>query len=114
IFSMAWAWFSSWVLGWGGIGGAISIAAWVLWYFTPGFLQDNKNILLHVAVAATVATLASTYISASEYRRGVQETIAPIAPKDQQMINRVKLGEGEIAACRARQGTWDVVTGRCL
>lgn len=110
---LTWQWLWHWVLGWGGIGGAISIGAWLLWYFTPGFLGENKRILLHIAVAATVATLTSSYIAATEYKRGVQAAINAIAAKDQQAIERVKAGQSEIEACRARLKVWDVTTGTC-
>lgn len=106
-------WLSNWIIGWGGIGALVSIAAWLLWYFTPAILLNFKSLLLHIAVGATVFTIASTYFFTNGYNIGYRVAINAIARKDQAAVDRVKAGQESLAVCRASGGTWDVTTGNC-
>lgn len=104
-----WNWVLSWVFGWGGIAAVVCIAAWITWFLSPLF----KAQLLHVAIGATIFTVASTYFFSSGYDKGYSAAIAAIARADQDAINRVKDGIKDLVACRVRGGTWDVTTGTC-
>lgn len=109
MFEFAWNWILSWLIGWGGTGTVVCIVAWLAWYFSPVF----KAQLLHVAIGATIFTVASTYFFSSGYDKGYSAAIAAVARADQDAINRVKDGVKDLVACRARNGTWDVTTGTC-
>lgn len=76
VLSLIWHWIADWIWGWGGIGGAISIGAWLLWYFTPGFLASSKSTILHIAIGATIFTVGSTYIFTEGYNAGEAECTA--------------------------------------
>lgn len=64
---------------------------------------------------AIVAALATAYgvWHHQVYQSGYDAAIAAVARADQAALDRVKAGQDDLAACRARGGTWDVVTGIC-
>lgn len=66
-------WIYNEVFGWGGIGAIIATIAWVLWFFTPALLVTYKQQLLHIAVAATVFTVAQGYFFTTGYNAGEAE-----------------------------------------
>lgn len=109
----AWHWFTSWVIGWGGIGALVAFAAWALWYFTPTFLLESKHVILQIAIAATVFTLASTYFYTSGYNAGYRVAINQVAAKNKEASDAVKKAITKVDACNAGGGTWDTVSGLC-
>jgi len=70
MFSFVWNWIWEWVFGWGGLGAVVSVAAWALWYFMPEISPKFKALLLHIAVAVTLFTVASTYFFTKGYDDG--------------------------------------------
>lgn len=107
-----WTWFLSWVIGWGGVGLVASVLAWLAWFFLREVPKLN-TFLLHGAVIITTITIASTYFFSQGYESGYAAAISHVAAQDEAAIKRVKAGQSEIEACRARGDTWDVTTGRC-
>lgn len=105
----AWGWFTTWVIGWGGVAALAAVLAWVAWWLSPAF----KPQLLHLAVALTVFTVASTYFYTQGWERGYGAALAAVARADQGAVDRVNAGKSLIKACRDRGGTWDVVAGVC-
>lgn len=104
-----WNWIVSWLLGWGGVGALVTAGAWAAWFFSPVL----KMQLLQVAIGVTAFTIASTFFFSRGYESGYSAAIAAVARADQDAINRVKDGIKDLVECRARNGTWDVTTGRC-
>jgi len=66
-------WIYSEIFGWGGIGAIVAALAWVLWFFTPALLVTYKSQLLHIAIAATVFTVAQSYFFTTGYSAGEAE-----------------------------------------
>lgn len=106
-------WFTTWVVGWGGIGLVVALAAWALWYFTPAFLSESKHIILQVAIGATVFTLASTYFYTSGYNAGYKVAINQVAAKNKEASDAVKKAIQSVEECNSNGGTWDTVSGVC-
>lgn len=106
-------WIWNWVFGWGGLGGVVSIGAWLLWYFTPTFLANSKTVILHIAVTATAITFASTYLSAHYFNYGYQVAINQIAAKNKGATDAVNKVESTVDECFASGGTFDDVDGVC-
>lgn len=105
----AWGWFTSWVIGWGGLAALATVIAWAAWWLSPAF----KPQLLHLAVGLTIFTVASSYFFTTGFESGYSSAISAIARDDEAAVERVKAGKSEMANCRARGGTWDVTTGTC-
>ena len=103
----------NYVFGLGGIGAIISVAAWLLWYFTPALLAGSKTAIFHVAIVATALTVANTYLSAHYFALGHQTTINQIAAQDAKALKEAADAKGEVDKCFASGGDWDVSTGVC-
>lgn len=106
-------WLINWVVGWGGIGLVVTIAAWLLWYFTPTFLSESKNVILQVAIGATVFTLASTYFYTNGYNTGYKVAINQVAAKNKEASDAVKKAIKSVDECNSSGGSWDTVSGLC-
>jgi hypothetical protein len=106
-------WLYNWIIGLGGIGALISIAAWLLWYFTPSFLSGSKNTILHVAVVATAITVASTYLSAHYYDFGFKTAMNLVAKQNKEAADAVKKVTTDVDNCFDSGGTFDNVNGVC-
>jgi len=106
-------WILNWVIGWGGLGAVVSIAAWALWYSTPAFLAGSKTAILHVAITATAITFASTYLSAHYFNLGYATAIDHIASQNKEASDAVKKAISNVDDCNASGGTWDTVGGMC-
>ncbi len=111
--TLGWHWFTSWIIGWGGISSAVAVAAWALWFFCPSILLTYKTQLLHIAVAATVFAFASGYFFTSGFNSGHAVALREVAALNEAAVKRVEEGKGDIANCRAGGGTWDVTDGSC-
>lgn len=109
-----WHWITSWIIGWGGIGALVSAAAWALWFFCPAFLLTYKSQLLHIAIAATVATLASGYFFTHGYNKGYAVAINQIAAKNKEASDAVKKATSSVDECFNSGGTFDDVGGVCV
>lgn len=77
-----------------------------------GALPLVWRIGLGVALIAALATGYGVWHH-KVYQSGYDAAIAAIALADQAAIDRVAAGVKDIADCRVRGGTWDVVTGTC-
>lgn len=110
---LTWHWLTSWVIGWGGVGAIVTIAAWVLWYFTPAFLSESRTVLFNVAIGATVFTFASTYFFTNGYNAGYALAINQIAAKNKEAKDAVDKAITKVDECNNRGGTWDTVSGMC-
>ena len=111
--TMIWNWVINWIWGWGGAGALVSVAAWLLWYFTPAILLNFKSLLLHVAVGATVFTFASSYFFTSGYNKGYAVAINQVAKNTKEAKDAVDTAVKTTADCFARGGTPDDTTGVC-
>lgn len=65
--------------------------------------------------AAVIAALAIGYgvWHHKVYQSGYDAAIAAVARLDQEAMDRVKDGVKDLIECRARGGTWDIVSGTC-
>lgn len=111
--TLIWHWITNWIIGWGGIGALVSAAAWALWFFCPAALLTYKSQLLHIAIAATVFTFASTYFFTNGYNKGYAVAINQVAAKNREATDAVNKAISNVDACNAANGTWDTVTGVC-
>lgn len=108
--SLIWGWIWNWLLGWGGIGGVVCIAAWAAWWFSPVF----KSTLLHIAIGATVFVFSASYFFTSGYNKGYQVAIHAVAAKDKRATDEADKARGTVQDCFNSGGTWDVASASCL
>lgn len=106
-------WLWEWVIGWGGVGFLISLAAWALWYFTPSFLTGSKSTILQIAIGATLVTVASTYFFSSGYSLGYQVAINQVAARNKEAADAVNKATSQVDACIAAGREWDTSSGVC-
>lgn len=107
---LIWNWIISWIIGWGGAGLLVCIAAWLAWFFSPVF----KPTLLHIAVGATIFVVASTYFFTSGYNKGWTAAIHAIAAQDQKAVDESNVAKGTVADCFNGGGTWDIASAGCV
>ena len=103
----------NYVFGLGGIGAIISVAAWILWWFTPAFLSGSKTAIFHVAIVATALTVANTYLSAHYYKIGYQTAINQVAANTKETKDEITKAGQSIDDCDSRGGTWSTIDGLC-
>ena len=70
-----------------------------------------RLIAIGGAIAALIAAYA--YWHHHVYEQGYSAAIADVAKADAAALERVKVGQGDVANCRAGHGEWDVTTGTC-
>ena len=103
----------NYVFGLGGIGAVVSVAAWLLWYFTPALLAGSKTTILHVAIVATALTVANTYLSSHYFKLGYQTAINEVAANTKETKDAISKAGQSIDDCNSRGGTWDTTSGVC-
>ena len=111
--SMVGHWIYNWILGWGGLGAVVSIAAWAAWFFTPAFLLPIKSLLLHIAVGATIFTFTSSYFYTKGYNTGYAVAIHAVAAQDQRAVKESEVAKGTVSDCFNSGGTWNVEDASC-
>lgn len=103
--TFAWNWIVSWIIGWGGIGALVSIVAWLLWYTL------RTQLLLHIAIAATVFTIASSYFFTKGYDEGVALITAQWDAANAKAVKYAKARDDSIATdtdAKVKQATDDL------
>jgi hypothetical protein len=68
---------------------------------------------LHVAVGATVFTIASTYFFTNGYDKGYQVAINQVAAKTKEATDAITKAGQSVDDCNNRNGTWDTTSGMC-
>lgn len=94
-------WAAHWIIGWGGIGALVSALAWVAWFFCPPV--PGKQVLLHIAVVATVITVAATYFFTKGYSDGVTVTTEQWDAANERAKIAAKARDEAIAAITAER-----------
>lgn len=111
---MIWHWITSWLIGWGGIGAIVCVAAWLLWFFCPAMLLTYKKQLLQIAIAVTAFTFASTYFFTSGFNKGYSTAMHSIAAQDDKAKHDAKDANDEVQACFDSGGDWVAADNSCM
>lgn len=92
-----------------GVCAFVGIACGLLWFFSPAWLPINHTHLLWAAVVCLSVAIFSTYW----FHAGERHMAQLIAAKDAAAVAKVKDALGQVDACIARGGNWDVTIGSC-
>jgi hypothetical protein len=111
--TMVWHWFTGWLISWGGVGGAIAVGAWALWFFCPAGLLTYKTQLMYIAIAATVIAITNTHSYTTGYNRGRSEVLHAVAAQDAKAKEEGDRANDDVQKCFAGGGSWNIADSVC-